>query len=248
MLEKKVNLFGIFIDDIPLARALELAKTSILGGDSRVFFTPNLEMLEGARKSEETRKILNSASVLLPDGAGVLLASKLLGTPIKSRVAGIDFGEGLIALAEKEGARVFLLGGARGVAKKAAKNHLKKHPNLKICGIHNGYFCAEEENEIIRKIQKSNPDVLIVCMGFPKQEKFVFEHRYQFSNIKVITCLGGAIDVWAGKKKRAPRVLQKAHLEWAWRIMGNPLRIKRFVSSLPVLFCAVWNENFKTSI
>lgn len=239
MLQKRVNLFGLEINDISRTRALELARVSILGGESRVFFTPNLEMLEEARKNEETRKILNSASVLIPDGSGILLASRFVGVPIENKIAGIDFGEDLIALAEKEKARLFLLGGARGIAKRAAKNLIKKHPNLKICGIHNGYF--DDENEIIKKIQRANPDILIVCMGFPKQESFVYQYKDDFSNIKLITCLGGAIDVWSGKKKRAPKILQKAHLEWVWRMMGDPRRTLRFVSSLPALFHAAWN-------
>ena len=239
MLQKKVNLFGILIDDISIARAMELARNSLFSGECRVFFTPNLEMLEGTRKNFEIKRILNSASVLLPDGDGVLLVSKLMCNPIKHRVAGVDFGEGLISLSEKEKARVFLLGGAKGVAKRAAINLRKKHPNLKICGIHNGYF--KDENEIINKIKKANPDVLIVCMGFPKQEKFVYTYRNELSSVKIIACLGGAIDVWAGNKMRAPGFVQKMHLEWLWRITGKPKRARKFVSSLPALFYAVRN-------
>lgn len=239
MLQKKVNLFGLEINDISKGRVLELANLSLKGGDKRIFFTPNLEMLEKARKNHETRRILNSAHLLLPDGAGVLLASRFLGTPIENKVAGIDFGEGLIALAEREGASIFLLGGANGVAKRAAKNLLKKHKNLKISGIHNGYF--ENEDEIIQKIQRADPDILIVCMGFPKQEKFVFKYKKELSNVKVITCLGGALDVWSGRKMRAPSVVRKIHLEWFWRIAGEPRRIGRFISSLPALFYAMRN-------
>ncbi len=239
MLQKKVNLFGLEIDDIPLSRALELARVSLKGGEERVFFTPNLEMLEGARKNEKTRDILNSASVLLPDGSGLLLVSELLGTPIRNRVAGIDFGEKLVALCEKERKRLFLLGGASGVAKRAAKRLIKRYPDLIICGIHHGYFNLEEEGELIKKIRRAEPDALIVCMGFPRQEKFAYEHQKDFSDIKVIACLGGAIDVWAGLKLRAPDIIQKIHLEWLWRIMGEPWRLKRFILSLPALFCAL---------
>ena len=241
MMQKRVNLFGLTVDDISLSRATELARVSLISGESRVFFTPNLEMLEGARKNEETRKILNSGSVLLPDGAGLLLASRFLGVPIKNKASGIDFGEELIALAEDEGASVFLLGGAKGVAKRAAKKQLIKHPNLKICGIHNGYFEKENEGDIIKKIQKARPDILIVCMGFPRQESFVCEHRDELSSVKVFACLGGALDVWSGKKKRAPKVIQMARLEWLWRILGEPKRATRFVSSLPALFYAIRN-------
>ena len=239
MLQKKVNLFGLEIDDIPLSRAIELSKVSLAGGEGRVFFTPNLEMLEGARKNEETKMILNFASVLLPDGAGLLLASHFVGNLIQNKVAGIDFGEELIALCEREGKSIFLLGGASGVAKKSAKNLTKKHPNLKICGIYHGYFQKDGENKIIEKIQLSNPDVLIVCMGFPRQERFIYEHRNALDNIKVITCLGGALDIWAGKKLRAPDIVRRIHLEWLWRIIGEPWRARRFISSLPALFYAV---------
>ena len=241
MLKNSVNLYGLDISDVSLERAREIARVSLSGGESRVFFTPNLEMLDRARRNEDTRRILNSASVLLPDGAGVLLASRLVGEPIKHRVAGIDFGEGLISLCEREEKGVFLLGSGEGVAKKAAKNLMKKHPNLKICGIHNGFFLPEDEDAIIEKIQDSNPDVLIVCMGFPRQERFVSKHKNDFSEIKVITCLGGALDVWAGRTKRAPRVMQRAHLEWLWRIINEPRRAKRFISSLPSLFHALRN-------
>ena len=239
MLQKKVNLFGLRIDDISLLRATELARASLLGGENRIFFTPNLEMLEGARKDKKTQKILNSASVLLPDGSGILLVSRLVGIPIENRVTGIDFGESLIALCENEKKSVFLLGGAKGVAKKAAKNMIFKHPQLKISGIHNGYF--DDEDEIIKKIRRAKPDILIVCMGFPRQERFVFEHRDELSSVKVITCLGGAVDVWSGRIKRAPNVVQRVHLEWLWRTLHEPRRAKRLICSLPVLFYAAWN-------
>ena len=170
-----------------------------------------------------------------------MLASRFMGKPIKNKVAGIDFGEELIALCEKEEKSLFLIGGASGVAKKSAKKLLKKHPNLKICGIHHGYFDKDDENAVIKKIQRANPDVLIVCMGFPRQERFVYEHKADLNNIKVIACLGGAIDIWAGLKLRAPDIIQKIHLEWLWRIIGEPWRVKRFVSSLPALFYSIKN-------
>lgn len=242
MFEKRVNLFGLLIDDISLSRAIEIARVSFISSGQRVFFTPNLEMLEGARKSDETNKILNSASVLLPDGAGVLLASRFVGTPIKNKVAGIDFGEELISLCEKGEKSIFLLGASHQVVKKAAKKLIKKHPKLKICGIHNGYFKKDEEATVISKIQRANPDVLLVCMGFPKQERFVYEHKNELSGVKVIACLGGALDIWSGRKRRAPDIIKKVHLEWLWRILSEPRRVPRFVSSLPVLFYAVWNE------
>lgn len=240
MLKKYVNLFGICIDDIPISRAVGLARASLHSGEQRIFFTPNLEMLEAAQKSDEIKALLNSASILLPDGVGVILSSRLSNTPIANKIAGIDFGEELIALAEREKKTVFLLGGRAGVAKKAAKNLLKKHPNLKICGIHNGYF--ENEDEVLLKIQNCATDILIVCMGFPRQEQFVSNHKDQFSNIKVTACLGGALDVWSGKKKRAPAFIRAANLEWAWRTLLEPKRALRLIKSLPALAFALENK------
>lgn len=238
MFQKRVNLFGLWVDDVSLLRAVEMARTSFLSGERRIFFTPNLEMLEMARRDGKIRDVLNFATVSLPDGDGLLLASRLVDAPVGIKVAGIDFGEGLIDLCERESKKVFLLGGGAGVAKKAAKKLIKRHPKLKICGIHHGYFPKEEESLIIKKIQSSSPDVLIVCAGFPKQEKFVYDHRDDLDFIRVIACLGGALDIWSGKKIRAPEFVRRARLEWLWRILSEPHRAKRFIASLPALFCA----------
>jgi N-acetylglucosaminyldiphosphoundecaprenol N-acetyl-beta-D-mannosaminyltransferase len=246
MLKNSVNLYGLDISDVSLERAREIARVSLSGGESRVFFTPNLEMLEAARRNEKIRDLLNFASVLLPDGIGVLLVSELLGTPIKNKVAGIDFGEAIVALAEKEGKKIFLLGGKIGVAKLAAKNLIKKHPNLKVCGLHCGYF-EGEENTVLEKIRRAAPDILIVCMGFPRQEKFVYTYREELSTIGIIACLGGTMDVWAGKKKRAPLFFRRANLEWAWRVAAEPKRLVRLIKSLPVIFDAVENKKTATS-
>ena len=236
MLKKRVNLFGLEINDIPLSHALGLARTSLFSDERRIFFTPNLEMLEKARKSKEIKEMLNQASVLLPDGEGILLTSRLLGRSVRNKVTGIDFGEELIAMAEREKKSVFLLGGRTGVAKKAAQKLLEWHPNLKICGIHDGYYKSDDEQEVVCKIRAANPDILIVCMGFPRQERFVVAHKDDFESIKVITCLGGALDIWSGNKLRAPIPIRKARLEWLWRTAIEPKRIKRVLGSVPVLF------------
>ena len=240
MLKKRVKLFGIFIDDIDIEEAIARARASLYGGKTRIFFTPNLEMLDAARTNTDIRGILNNSSVNLCDGVGVILASKIMGTPIKNKVAGIDFGERLLALAEKEGARVFLLGGERGVAERAKRNLNMKHLYLNICGSHHGYF-DDENDEICNLINQSGANILVVCRGFPLQEKFVVNNRNNLPNIKIFACLGGAIDVWSGDKKRAPMCVRTANLEWLWRIFNEPERIKRFLPSLSTLFCAYWN-------
>lgn len=248
MLKKRVKLFGVYIDDVDMDVATALAKASLHGGRARVFFTPNFEMLAEARRSREIRELLNSSSVNLCDGTGVKLVAKFVGKTVENRVAGIDFGERLLFLAEKEGARVFLLGGEKGVAKKAKSELSKKHPELNICGAHHGYFCELENDGICDMINKSGADILIVCRGFPQQERFVIENREKLKNIKVFACLGGALDVWSGDIDRAPEGVRKLNCEWLWRIANEPRRAKRFLSSLPLLFYAICNYDEKTGI
>ena len=206
MLRKRVNLFGVDVDDISLCHATFLAYKSIKGGKRRSFFTPNLEMLSYASRDEEIQRLLNSSTVSLPDGYSLKMIGKILGKEIKNTVAGIEFGEALLEIADKEGTRVFLLGGKRGVAEKAAENILFKYPNLKICGTLHGFFNQNHAIKVSQMIEKSRAEILIVCQGFPKQERFA---NYMMENsecIKVVACLGGALDVWSGDLRRAPGV------------------------------------------
>jgi N-acetylglucosaminyldiphosphoundecaprenol N-acetyl-beta-D-mannosaminyltransferase len=164
-----------------------------------------------------------------------------MGAPIKNKVSGIDFGEKLLSLAEKEGARVFLLGGEKGIADEAKRKITKKHPKINICGTHHGYFSCCENESICNLINESRAEILVVCRGFPLQEKFVVENKNSLKGVKVFACLGGALDVWSGRTKRAPECIQRINCEWLWRILNEPKRTKRFLSSLPALFRAIWN-------
>lgn len=247
MLQKKVNLFGLFIDDINMERALEMSREALANGEQKSFFTPNLEILDGARKSASMCAILNSANVSLPDGVGIKIVSNLLGQPIKNTVPGIDFGENLLNLAAKERKSVFLLGGKEGVAERAAEKLKNKYDNLQIAGLHHGYFGDEEFQSVCKKINDSKADILIVCRGFPRQEKFVFMAKHHLSGVKIFACLGGALDVWSGDKSRAPSFVIKLHLEWLFRILCEKDRVQRFIISLDTLLLAIkiWFENLR---
>ena len=224
MLQKKVNLFGLLIDDIDMDSSLALARESLFGGEQKSFFTPNIEMLDGARKSAGVCAILNSASVCLPDGFGLRVVAKLMGKSLQNTVSG---------------KKVFLLGGKEGVAQRASENLKRKHPNLQIVGEHHGFFSDSEIDDVCQMINRSNAEILIVCRGFPRQEKFVFVAKRRLLNIKVFACLGGALDIWSGDKKRAPVLLIKMRLEWLWRILCERDRAQRFIISLDTLFFAI---------
>ncbi len=222
---EQIRLYGVKIDNVDLQQAL--CRVLIPTGEPCVVFTPNALMLERCRCNTALRKLLNRASLSLPDGAGVLLAAKKQDTPLCERVAGIAFGEGLLARAEAEGLRVFLLGGGDGVACLAAEKLRKKYPRLCICGTTWGYFekNGEENARVISHIRACRPHILFVCLGFPLQEKWIVENLHSLEDIRVIAGLGGSLDVWAGRVHRAPDVLCHAGMEWAWRMLCQPRRM-----------------------
>lgn len=258
MSQKRVSLFGVKIDDISLAEALSQCEEKIKCGARMKVFTPNLEMLSAARKSTNIRKTLNGASLSLPDGFSLRPIAHLLGKELKNTVAGIDFGRGLIDLCAKEGVGIFLLGGKRGVAMCAAQKLKREKPDLKIYGIHHGYFSSNQESEIINKIDNSGARVVFVCLGFPRQELFAQRLQERLKNPTIIVCLGGSLDVWSGNKKRAPLVWRAAHLEWLWRVMNEPKRAGRVIRSLEIFPAAfifgakrrvtLWNKDSERGI
>lgn len=221
----RIRIYGVKIDGTTLQRAIEEALTET--GEPCVVFTPNAIMLEQCRRDGELRNLLNRASLSLPDGTGVLLAAKKQGTPLCARVAGIDFGEGLIATAEARGLRVFLLGGGEGVADAAARELQKKHPRLCICGTTWGYFDRNgaENVRVISHIRACRPHILFVCLGFPLQERWIVDNLHLLEDIQVIAGLGGSLDVWSGRLRRAPALLSGMRLEWAWRMLCQPWRM-----------------------
>jgi N-acetylglucosaminyldiphosphoundecaprenol N-acetyl-beta-D-mannosaminyltransferase len=195
-------------------------------------------MLDACRRDVRLGVMLGRASLSLPDGAGVLHAARRMGTPLRERVAGIDFGEALLCRAEEQGLRVFLLGGREGVAERAAERLCARHPSLRVCGCCWGYFARDGESDraLIGQIRATRPDVLLVCMGFPLQERWIEAHLHLLDGVRVVAGLGGSLDVWSGDLRRAPRFVSRVGLEWAWRMAREPRRLR----DLP----AVWRMLF----
>lgn len=232
-----IKLYGVKIDNVTMEEAIYRSLRTT--GEPCVVFTPNALMLERARKDAKLAELLNRASLSLPDGAGVLRAAERMGTPLCERVAGIDFGAELLFRAERAGLRVFLLGGDENVAEKASENLLKKHPRLCICGTTWGYFnkIGEENTRVLSYIRACRPHILFVCMGFPIQERWVVENLHHLTDIRVIACLGGSLDVWAGNIRRAPVWMSRAGLEWLWRMLCQPKRL----AALPEILSFLWH-------
>ena len=202
-----------------------------------VIFTPNPQILLSAQKSSEA-ELLNFADVNIPDGIGIVIASKMRGGKIKSRISGIDLAESILLLAQKMGYSVFLLGAAKGVAKKAKRGLKMRYPHLNICGAYHGYFkkSGEENEKIVKAISKKRPDIILVCMGYPVQEKWIVENAPSLPSVKIFIGLGGSLDVWSGNKKRAPAPFRLIGLEWLYRTIKEPRRAKIFLDIPRFLF------------
>ena len=219
-----------------LRTLLRTPKTSLV-------FTPNTVMLFRAERDHAIARMLASADLLLPDGMGVVAASRFLGTPLPERLSGIDMAQKLLAHAEKQGLRVFLLGGKPGIAKKAAERLKQRFPDLRICGTHHGYFGhhREEEESVVQLIRAASPHILFACLGFPKQEEWLLRHRTCFPTLRLGMGLGGSLDVWSGEIERAPERMQSIGLEWLWRALREPRRFSVLLT-VPALAAALLKQ------
>ncbi|MFX3625064.1 MAG: WecB/TagA/CpsF family glycosyltransferase [Ectobacillus sp.] len=198
--------------------------------------TANPEIVMCAKKDKEFKEKLQQADLVTPDGIGVVKASSWLGKPLKERVAGFDLMNCLFKelSAAKRPVSVFLLGAKPHVVEKAAHALAGKYPGIDIAGYHHGYFKEEEEQEIVAQIQQAKPDILLVALGFPRQEQFIQRHKQRLQ-AKIAVGVGGSLDVWGGEAKRAPKWIQKIHLEWFYRLCKNPSRWRRQLALLEFL-------------
>ncbi len=226
----RVDVLGVAFDNVTLDEAVERALALLEQDGPHMAATPNPEIVQCARKDKELAQILAGADLVIPDGIGIIHAAKILGTPLKGRVPGIDFAAALMGRMAETGKRLFLLGAAPGVAEQAAANLQAQHPGLVVCGAHDGYF--KEDGPVIQKIRAARADVVFVCLGFPKQEKWIAAHGAE-TGARLLIGLGGSLDVFAGRVERAPESFQKLGLEWFYRLAKQPSRIGR-MAKLPL--------------
>lgn len=232
-----VSILGLPIQNVTMAEAIEDVYPFLSERKNRIVVTPNAEILQAYANDPKVHETLLQADYVIPDGIGVVLASRRLGTPLKEKVAGVELAAHLIARCEQDGKRVYFLGAKPGVAELAKENFLKKHPELQVVGLRNGYFQPEDEPEIIEEINSLDVDMLFVCLGAPRQEIWMVEHR-PLLKVGVMLGLGGSLDVFAGTVKRAPRWMIRLGLEWLYRICKEPWRLKR-VMELPFFLMSI---------
>ncbi|HWP98348.1 MAG TPA: WecB/TagA/CpsF family glycosyltransferase [Syntrophomonadaceae bacterium] len=222
----RAPILGCFIDQVNKDQALVRIHQMILQGDPAQVITLNAEIVYQAQKDQALRDIINSASLVTPDGIGVVWGGRWLGYPFPERVTGIDILYALCQEAASHQWPVFLLGAAPGVAEEAAGQLVKRCPGLLVKGTHHGYFQEDESPGVVEEIIMARPLILFAALGAPKQEFWIRSH---LAEMKVPVCIGvgGSFDVIAGHKKRAPAWMIRLNLEWLYRLLAEPSRWKR---------------------
>ncbi len=230
---RRPGLWGIRVDNISLNYAITQVQHWInKGTDHCMIVTPDALAALRSRTDARYRRIVRNAALVLPDGAGLIAALKLLHTPIQERIPGVEFTEHICKRAAYEGWGIWFLGGAPGVADEASKKLAERYPGLNISGTRNGYFNESETEDICAEIRSSGAKVLFVGLGVPKQEYWLDENL-ALTGAAVGMGIGGTMDVISGKLARAPKIWQKLCLEWLYRTLQEPWRWRRILK-LPV--------------
>ncbi len=226
---KAVKIFGVRFDNVDAEEANKQF-IALMGSDKLgVIYTPNTEIIMKAQDDPEFKAILNEGDLVIPDGIGVVLASKIHHLGLTERVPGIELMTMMLEYCNRTGKSIYLFGGQPKVAEMAAVTIKKAYPNLKIAGTRDGFFENNQDIHILDEINGKKPDILFVALGAPKQEKWISKYKKTI-NAKVAMGVGGSLDVWAGTAKRAPVFFQKTGLEWFYRFLKQPTRIMRMMS------------------
>ena len=225
----QVNILGVNVDAVTMAEAVAHVTEAMDVRANVMIATANAEMIMRATHDEELRDILNAAALVVPDGAGTVWAARHLGHVMPERVAGYDLAQELLRRAPAEGRRIYFFGAAPGVAEKAKEKAEQLYPGIEIVGVRNGFFSPADNAAIIAEIRAARPDLLLVALGVPKQEKWIAAHLAEL-DVPAAIGVGGTLDVMAGVMKRAPYWMQKAKLEWLFRGLMQPKRAGRLLA------------------
>lgn len=235
---EKLNILGVGVDNVTMSEAIGRVRGFFKSGKKAYIVTPNSEMIVQARKDPEFAEVLNGADLAVPDTAGLVWASRIWGTPLKEWVAGADLFVELCAEAARRGGRVFLLGAGPGVAGKAARALRKRCPKLKVAGTFAGDGASKGDRETVAEVKRGSKgediDLLFVAYGHGKQERWIRRNLTKVP-VKVVVGVGGSFDYVSGAVVRAPKLFRRLGLEWLYRLVRQPWRIKRQFQLLPFI-------------
>ncbi|MCG3210877.1 MAG: UDP-N-acetyl-D-mannosaminuronic acid transferase [Anaerolineae bacterium] len=236
------TILGVNIHAVTNAQTLALIEEFIASGRPHQLCTVNPEFAVRAQSDAEFKAIINRAALALPDGIGLLKAARFLGqTPLPERVAGSDLVIRLAELSHQKGYRIYFLGAMPGVAEQAAANLRQKFPGLQVAGTFAGSPAIEQNEDIVRRILPTRPDILLVAYGAPNQDKWIARNLDRLQ-IPVCIGVGGSFDFLAGVVARAPGWVQRLHLEWLHRLAQQPSRWRRIWNAVGVFSWLVWRN------
>lgn len=237
----RIDVMGVGFDSLTMDEAVARARDLMAERRAAYVVTPNPEIVMLCRDDPAAMQAVQGADLVLPDGIGVIYGAKILGTPLRAKLPGIDFASALMAQMGQEGKSVFLLGAKPGVADAAAEKMRARFPGLVIAGTNDGYF--QDDDPVVEKINAAQPDLLLVCLGAPKQELFMAKYG-EATGCHLLMGLGGSMDIFAGVAQRAPEFYCKHNLEWFYRLIKNPSRFGRMMK-LPLFLVHVSGEKRK---
>lgn len=238
-----VDILGVKVANISFDDTINYIVEATKSKAKTSIFTPNINLLVAAHKDEQYKEVLNTSSLLIPDGKPLIWTSKLFNQPLAEKVSGSSLFFRICEVAASKNLRVFLLGAGPGVGKMAKKNLEARYPGLTISGTYSPPYGFENDpseiETIIERLRKSEADILIVGLGAPKQENFISSYLNRYE-IPVSLGLGSSIDYAAGVQKMAPEWMKKAGLGWLFRLVDQPARLgKRYLSEGPLYFMLV---------
>jgi len=225
----QIDILGVNVTSLTMQQAIAAAEKYMRSDKAALIATANAEMLMNSVRDKELKNILNTADLVVPDGAGTVWAARHLGCNMPERVAGYDLVQELLRRSPKNNFRIFFFGAAPGVAEAAKRKAEQLYPGVQIVGCRNGFFSEADEPEIVQQIKAARPHLLLAALGVPKQEKWLY-NNLEHLQVPLSIGVGGTFDVMAGVMKRAPLWMQKAKLEWLFRGLMQPKRAMRLLA------------------
>lgn len=239
----RIKILDTIIDVLDMNQTIDLVDKYVQKKIPLHLVGVNADKINELNTNNRLKQIVNSCGIINADGASVILASKFLGKPLPERVAGIDLMEHLIKLSEQKGYSIYLLGAKQEVVEKTAQVLKKKYQNIKIVGIHNGYFNESDWPQISEEIKVKNPNFIFVGITSPLKE-YLVEYLQNDGNDGVFMGVGGSFDVISGEIPRAPKWIQKINMEWMFRVIHEPKRLfkRYFIGNWKFIKSVLWER------
>ena len=245
-MSKRIHILNTNVDSYTMSETLKKVDAAIKQKIQLHHVAVNAGKIVAMQSNKELRTSVNQCDVISPDGQAVVWASKVLGKPLKERVAGIDLMQNLVKYVHENNHKIYLLGAKEEVVATLVSKYTKDYGKSLIAGYRNGYFKKAEESKIVEDIVNSNAQLLFVAITSPKKENFLYRHREQLKSINFIMGVGGSFDVISGKTKRAPIWMQKTGFEWFYRFLQEPKRMwKRYLIGNSKFIFLVLKERLK---